>query len=315
MMVESRIRNFLLSILAVPVAGCASFSGMPKPVLNIAAATTIPSDLQPDTAIMSLKDKTLDEQRLLRNRIIAVYVSAIDARYAEFRRLLAREVRGGNLGLDVAALGLGGLGSLAKGSANELAAASTFLTGSRSSLNKELYFEKTLPALIAVMDANRFKARGAILAHLRDPVDIYPVELAYADLANYELSASIDNAVQQLTTEASKKFEAEQSLYASLTASCDPDDKTEQVWGGINNAVYRLAGHVDPDTEPTAFPGTARPQDLARVATAFTGNTYNPATTQAEADRQAVAITSAIRGTCRVDQLNALISAAQLKVE
>jgi hypothetical protein len=255
-----------------------------------------------------------DEARrmALRNRVIAVYVAAMDARYAEFRRALAKETRSGNFGLDVAALGLGGLGSLAKGAANELSAASAFLAGSRASLNKEIYFEKTLPALVAVMDANRIKARGAILSHIHDPTIDYPLELAYADLANYELSASLDNAVQQLTTEASKKVEAEQAVYNSLVLSCDPDDATGNLWQSINHWAYRLAGQPG-DELPSAWPGGAEPEKLSAVAAAFTGNTYNKATNQEEANAQAEAISRAARNACKVDTLRALIKSASEK--
>lgn len=297
------------------LASCASFNGMPKPVLDVGTAVTIPLALQPSAALEETQKLNGDEvgRKALRNRVIAVYVSAMDARYAEFRRALAKETRSGNFGLDVASLGLGGLGTLAKSGANELAAASTFLTGSRASLNKEIYFEKTLPALVAVMDANRIKARGAILTHLQDPTIDYPLELAYADLANYELSASLDNAVQQLTTEASKKVEAEQALYNTLTASCDPTEATGLLWNKINRAAYGLAGHVD--DAPAAFASRGKAADLARAAKAFTGDTFSEATTQAEADRQVQAITSAARTICNTETLNQLIATANLKVE
>lgn len=306
-----RFRNIILLLALLPLSACASFSGMPRSVLPVATATAIPPELQPNQALKA----SHADPRAFRNRVIAVYVAAVDARYAEFRRLLAQEVRGGNLGLDVAALGFGGLGSLAKGSANELAALTTFITGSRSSLNKELYFEKTLPALVAMMDANRSKARTALLANLGRDIGDYPLELAYADLANYELAASIDGAVQQLTTEAARKAAEEQQksdkeIYQSLVLSCDPDEATGVLWRSINQKAYTLAGWTSEAAPTGPFPGTAKPEQLAAAASAFTGTTQPLATSQEQANAQAAAINRAARNACKIETLNALRESA-----
>ena len=73
-----RFRKCFVLTAALPLVGCASFSGMPKPVLPVATVTAVPLELQPDHA---LKTPHADP-RAFRNRVIAVYIAAIDARYA-----------------------------------------------------------------------------------------------------------------------------------------------------------------------------------------------------------------------------------------
>lgn len=301
-------RTACIAFVALPLAACASFSGMPDPVLDVRTATAIPANLQPAQAVAAFWNETDEGRRkALRNRVIAVYMAAMDARYAEFRRALAKEVRGGNLGLDVATLGVGGLGSLAKGSANELAALSAFLTGSRTSINKEIYFEQTLPALVATMDANRIKARGTILSHLQDSAQAYPIELAYADLANYELAASIDGAVQQLTSEAAKNLADEERRYAAVTASCGPTQEATDLRNRIMSKAYDFAGFDDPDAPPSEFAAGASTANLELVASTFLGSDEPRAETPAQAAEQIVKLSDAVTGICDPGRLRALI--------
>jgi len=301
---------------ALPLAACASFDGMPKPIMDIKSAATIPLNLQREQVSAEMREptRTADGKKELRNDVIGAYLGAMDARYAEFRRALAKEVRGGNFGLEIATLGIGGIGTVWSKAAEEINAATTFLTGSKAALNKEVYFQQTLPALVAMMDANRFKARGAILSHLRDSIADYPLQLAYADLASYELAGSIDGAVQQLAAEANKKVQAEEAHYRAVTTCDVKDEATSALWNQISRSAYRLAGWSDPENAPTQFPGTAKTKDLKAAAEAFTGDTFNEATNQEEANRQVEAITTALGSVCKIDQLNSLVQAANLKL-
>ncbi len=89
---------------------------------------------------------TPDERTIERNRVVASYLMAADAKYDQFRGDLSRNVKGGNVAFDLATLGLTGL-ALAPGRRlrEDLAAGATVIGGARASLNRELYFEKTLP--------------------------------------------------------------------------------------------------------------------------------------------------------------------------
>jgi hypothetical protein len=309
-MVERISRKFLAVLFAAPLAACTSFNGVPDSVLDVRTVTAIPTGYYPAAALQTIKSER--DKEAYRNGVMSVYMTAMDARYFAFRRDLSRNLRGGNFGLEIAALGIGGLGSVWSKAASEINAATTFINGSKGAFNKEVYLQQTLPAMGAMMDADRLRIASELLAKQSRSIVEYPLEAAFADLARYELSASVDRAIQQLTTEAGKRFEEQQARYATLAASCDPDESTGLLWGKINRSAYALAGRSDPDSSPTTWPGTAKPNDLAAAAKSFTGQSYAPASTQEEADRQVVAITDAIRGNCNVQQLTALAASAKL---
>jgi len=307
-----RFRTICVSAAALPLAACASFEGAPRPVLDLQKVTAIDPGYYPATALVTIQ--TQPDKMAYRNRVMTVYMSAMDARYAAFRTGLSKQLRGTNFGLEIATLGLGGLGAVWAKAAQEINAGTTFLTGSRGAFNKEVYFQQTLPALVAMMDANRLKVGADLISKQSRSIQDYPLEAAFADLSRYELSASIDGAVQQLNKEAAKTLDAAQARYAVLASSCTPDEAVGVLRGKINNAAWQLAGRSDPDTEPGAFPGTAKPEDLRKAAESMTGETFAPATSQDEADRQATAITDAIRANCNVNQLKALAAGANLRL-
>src|SRR5687767_9826212 len=102
------MKRVLLSLLpaAIPLAGCASFSGMPDPVLDVNAAVNTARLYDIDTALKAYHLLGDVQRREYRNRVIAIHLAAGDMRYAEFRADLSRQVKGANLGLDMAVLGL-----------------------------------------------------------------------------------------------------------------------------------------------------------------------------------------------------------------
>lgn len=153
-----------------------------------------------------------------RNAVVLVRMGAADARYHEFRMNLSREVRGANFGLESVVLGLSGLGTVSgEGTANALAAAVAALTGARAALNREVYFERTLPALIAGMEVSRLEIATRIIVGLGKPENDYPLEVALLDALAYERAASLDQAIQIVTAEATREAAEARQIYTSVS--------------------------------------------------------------------------------------------------
>lgn len=110
------------------------------------------------------------------------------------------------LGLYTSALASVSSGGLATG----FAASSTFLQGSQGKLNKDLFYEQTMPALINLMNAERVNTRASIMAKVtRDRLSTsitYSLPEALMDIARYEEAASIEKAVATLVQQASQKL-------------------------------------------------------------------------------------------------------------
>lgn len=233
------------------LVGCASFSGRPEPVTPVKQILAVTQDFPRTKAILrgSLpndSDRGGLPRRQWRDMVVDIYVHAADARYRAFLAQLSRQTKGVNLGHDLLIIGLSGGASIAgKSTANALSAAVAGLAGSRASISKELYFEKTLPALIAGMESARLKQKIMIYTKLRtEDVNSYPLGVALSDVDSYEASASLDAGIAQVTAAATAAAAEEQRkldpLYIAPVA-------TEQAIGLIRKIKQKLALWVSND--------------------------------------------------------------------
>jgi hypothetical protein len=209
------------------LAGCASIEGAQRPILGVPAtsklveqryelSTVLTNFGQPDDARRDGLSK-----REYRDLVVGVYMAAIDARYEEFRTNLSSESKRAALGLDVALIGLTGWASVAHQSiVNELSAVAGGVAGTRASIDKTLYFDKALPALIAAMEAERLKVGAQIVRNQERNINEYPLALAIGDLNRYEMAGSLDLAIQAVTSDAADQRKKAQSDYDNAIRAC-----------------------------------------------------------------------------------------------
>lgn len=221
-----RLKPSLMAAAVWMTAGCASFDAMPRPIFEADSAVShATSTYRFDNVVATIAPLDLPARTVYRNRVAAAYMMAIDARYFEFRRGLSRNVKGGNVGFDLALLALTGGAAVWESAAADLAAAATGVAGARGTLNRELYFERALPALVSLMEAQRLQIRTSILRGLRQDESQYTVEELFADLARYEGSASIDAAIQRASEIAGQQAAEARLDFSRTIELCEaPDD-------------------------------------------------------------------------------------------
>ncbi len=236
----------------VLLGGCASFDGTPHPVTPTEIAVKLaqggPFDIASAAGIaMAGRPPGGGTLRDYRDSFLAVQMAAIDAQYFRFRRDLTAQAKGANFALDLGVLGLTGGGAIAgERAANILSAGGAGLTGAKASLNKEVYFEKTLPALVASMDARRLTLKVAILQKMRKPIDAYSLPEAITDISTFQLSASIDAAIEQITGDANTAKETATRSYTNLVATCAaPEPAAIAVSIGIKGKLDALDPAAD----------------------------------------------------------------------
>lgn len=216
-------RYFGLFLTAACLYGCTSFSGSPEPLLSGKSAAYLVRPYSPDKAIEQLSHyQDEDERRVYRDRVVAAYLAAIDGRYLDFRRNLSKTKKGWGVALDTATLGLTGGASILRDAAQSLAAGATAVAGTRASLDRELFSEKTLPAIVALMDSNRLAVRGDIQRGLSLPENAYTLHAAFADLMRYEAAASVDAAITQTAALAANEARQVQYDYSKALTLCTP---------------------------------------------------------------------------------------------
>lgn len=200
-----------------------------------------------------------------RNMVVRVYMAAMDARYREFRTSLLNDQRQVGFGLDVAVLGATGVASIAKESvAKKLAAFAALLAGTRGLVDKDLYYDKAVPALVAAMDAERLRASADIERNLQKSASDYPLQVAFGQLMWYEVSASLDTAISRITTEATQdRAEAQQERNA-VTTACHADDGAEDI---VARIMHYLRQNVQPDAKGAVTEGQLI--KLFRIASAM----------------------------------------------
>jgi hypothetical protein len=279
------------------MTACASFEGMPQPVTP-AMATEYLTQV---AAIQKDIDAAVGEQRKreVRNNAVWAHIRAADAQYVRFVIALNRTGKGSNFGLDLAGVLASSAGAIANGAANELSAAAAALTGARGSINRELYFEKTLPAIESAMQANRIRVKTAIATRLiADNVDRYPLQQALADLNDYQLAPSLNVAIQEITKSAGVAADQAQRRYENAVESCGPSKDVGDNWGRLNDFVWGLADAADGTPAEAGGDKAKKRKALADVHGLMTGKVVSEAMTKTAAEAQIQEIVAAAQKYC-----------------
>lgn len=246
-----RVSRLLLVAPCALLGACASFTGMPQPVVNVDVATAIPERFLPQQAIQRFYGSDADRDGMTpeqwRNTVVLIRMAAADARYQEFRGSLSREVRGSNFGIEATTLGLSAVGTVSgERLANILAAAVSALTGARASLSREVYFERTLPALIAGMEVSRLEVATRILSNLGRSANDYPIERAMLDALAYERAPSLDDAIQRVTVQAAGEVQRQQRIYEDVQEQVGIIGSTERpLVSRIRDSIFALVNQND----------------------------------------------------------------------
>jgi hypothetical protein len=156
-----------------------------------------------------------------RNEIILARVHAYDIVFADFEKRLYGDGNGVTLGGDLVALVLTGLTATvgSAGTKAALGAAATGVIGAKSAIDKDLYYQKTVPALLAQMEADRLKALAPITTGMKQSDADYPLLEAYIDLDAYKNAGSIPAAINAVNKAAGVAKDIAQAAVAALRST------------------------------------------------------------------------------------------------
>jgi hypothetical protein len=251
------------------LAGCVSMRGAPERVFTPAQSLDLAGEYPYDQAIKAFfSDDSRHRGGLTpqqwRDMVVTVYLNAMDSQYSEFRAALSSEGRQAALGLDLAVIGFTGWASVAKDTmAKKLSAAAAAFAGARGVVDKTLYFDKSLPALLSAMDAQRLRTKTQIMVNLRKSASDYPLPTAFAELMSYEITATLDSAVEQVTQQASETKKIAQAEYDNAVKACPAQKDAAVVAQKLADYAYDLA---DTTSGPVSL---ANLMKLRLVATAM----------------------------------------------
>jgi hypothetical protein len=212
-----------VGLAAVSLCGCATIRGSQATVPELYASTLVPVGTAlksyyqvPDTARGGMT------RFAYRNYVVASYTSAIDKRYRTFTDQLRSGGRGSALGFGLLQLGLTGATALAKeADVSELATITAIATGAGAVVDENVFFDRTMPAIIAAMDAERAGIKTDIARKKALSADRYSLDEAIDDLDRLQRAGRLDRALARITRAAEADRVAQEEELNAITSACD----------------------------------------------------------------------------------------------
>jgi hypothetical protein len=193
---------------SVLVAACAPLSGYPEEVADPEKEVT---NLVPyfDPAVTAKYSAMTDpvQREQYRNEVVYGRLRAFDIRFNQFAKAITQDNSVFAIGTDWLVLALNAAGATTGGLATKsaLAAASAGIVGAKGAVDKDLFYQKTLPVLLATMEARRLTALVPIMRGLKRNDAQYSLYEALVDLGVYETAGSIPGAINGLVKEAGEE--------------------------------------------------------------------------------------------------------------
>jgi hypothetical protein len=242
-----------LSLLAMLLlGGCSSISGAPPRLTSVDVLATEDPDYK-QTLDRFYRQKDEAGQVRVRNQFVETRIAIVDHEYLKFRQSLYQGRVSTELATDIGLLTLNAAGATVSSTAAKTtyAALSAALVGSKTSIDKNVYFERTVSALLSQMDTLRNNKKIVLFEGLTQPIAKFPLSHAKAETDEYYLAGTIARAIQGVNAETAataarsevnlrnqiKGFLASQGIASTVA---DPD-----VIGDRLNECYRTATDAD----------------------------------------------------------------------
>lgn len=187
-------------VILLSLSGCASMSAYPERATDPQAELTAMNRYLQPSAITKYDAQNDSEReglnkRAWRSEVVNARVRATDLHFNIFQQKLFQEGVGLGVATDWMVLALNVGGSVAGGAASALSAASAGVVGAKAAFDKNVFFDKTMPTLLANMVAKRKEVLVRIREGLTKDVDEYPLTLALNDLDSYYNVGTVPGAL------------------------------------------------------------------------------------------------------------------------
>lgn len=229
--------------------GCAAIEGYPPdPENTTTTLTSLQGFFDPKWETQYNAESDPAKRQTLRDTVVLSRMRAYDLEFDDFERTLYKGGTGLPTAADLIVLILNGLGATTGVAATKaaLAAASAGLVGAGGVVNKDLFYQKTLPALLAQMEANRTNVRKTIFTGLATPDAKYSLLMADLDLDSLKNAGSVPNAITNITKNAGqeqKQAQTDIDKIRSGTVSTTSSTKRIVSWLYPNGAEADAQGN------------------------------------------------------------------------
>jgi hypothetical protein len=221
---------------ATAVAACSSLEGYPREPETPGQISLLRNAFygpHADDGYYSESDPLKRKWR--RDVLIYGKMGVIESDFDDLERALNGTGNSVSIFGDLGVLTLNGIGAVTGGKSTKaaLSAASAGIVGAQGAISKDLYYQRTLPAILAQMEANREAVRAQIIANLQKSDAEYPLPAAEIELKRLIRAGSIPSSISGITqaADASKKH-SEQAIddLRSVSFSSAPSAERLATW-------------------------------------------------------------------------------------
>ncbi len=267
-----------LTCFCLIVSGCSSIKGSPRPVINVNKIVTQHESELSDW--IAKPPSTCAQIREATNKTMTL----IDMRYAEFIDDINVESKTKTTVTDITLAGLGLAGTAVGGAGAKtiLHALSAGIAATNTSIDKNFFYEKALPALASKMNADRKAQKLLIIQRLqgcKEPGDYLWFEAVH-DLTEYYAAGTLLGAIASISKDAgASQVRSEGEIKKAIVPfapSKDTDAKAQlrqilrqggskdimSCWQHVNPDLFQKEGNAD---HPCAV-GTPNPMRLINAA-------------------------------------------------
>lgn len=211
----------VLAVLASALAtGCSTLRGVPTRYQSTAAIVEN-IELTPKDLANLQAAETQSDRNKLQNKAIAV----IDLQFHQFVRDLAgdrQDMSSASAGIALGAATAGAFVESVVAKTNYALLAATTI-GAFGIIDRNYFYEKTIPALVAAMGAARANVLLRIRNGQQEAIDTYNGVAALADLEDYYTAGTVLAAIADVTTRAESAKQADLAEIRSIAAVSDDE--------------------------------------------------------------------------------------------
>jgi len=215
------------------VSGCSTMSGIPERSINVEKELESLKDYFLPTIISIYNSKSTDsEKKSYRDEVVFARLRAIDLNYNNFISDISVESKELSIGADSAVLLLGAAGAVSTVSSTQaiLSASTATVTGIKSSIDKNAYYDSTLTALVSQMQASRKEVLVAIYLGMELGVNEYSLMRALIDVESYFQAGTIIGSVNEINkSSGAKNSKADEEISNIVKAKYHKDKSGDAI--------------------------------------------------------------------------------------
>jgi hypothetical protein len=227
-----------LAAIAMTLPACQTLRASQDEVPGLRPAELVSSEV----ALRNYYSRNTDgmSRRDYRDYIVGTYLNAIDANFDRLLSALEDGERESGFLNDLLLVVLTGATALVDAAdVDELATVTAMAVGGRATVDQRLFFNRTLPAVLAAMEADRTIIRADIERKLNLPDSQYSLREAFDDLQRLQRAGRLSRGFARVTAIAEADLAEQRARLDAIATAC-VDVSTESA--GLVSQLRNLLG-------------------------------------------------------------------------